>query len=225
MLFEDGRVTGVRRAVDRDRGLSSSVRMIALYRPGSSILHRTPAGPKLAALAIGALVLSLYPHDAVSIAISLAAVLALYGIGGMPIRVPLLEIWRLRWIIVVLARRSGSSSRLSRRGVGTGTRRDDSPAREPVDAHDPDGGSRGGAAGHPAPFQRWGVDPDAISLTISLTITTIPCGSPASRSTCGMRREPATCGWVVRAVVPPARSRHSDNADDVGDALAARGLG
>ncbi|WP_244631908.1 hypothetical protein [Microbacterium sp. Se63.02b] len=77
--------------------------MIALYRDGTGILHRAPAGLKLAALAVGALVLSMYPHDAVSIALSLLVVLGLYGVAGLSFRVPVAEIWRLRWIILVLA--------------------------------------------------------------------------------------------------------------------------
>lgn len=197
--------------------------MIALYRPGSSILHRAPAGPKLAALAIGALVLSLYPHDAVSIPLSLAAVLALYGIGGMPIRVPLLEIWRLRWIIVVLAAALGVFVSPLAAWVGTGrvvtilllaslltltTRMADL-----VEV----------LQGILRPFQRWGVDPDAVALTISLTITTIPViAGFAERVRDASRARDVRLG--VRAVVPllVLALRH---ADDVGDALAARGLG
>ena len=197
--------------------------MIALYRPGNSVLHRAPAGLKLAVLAVGALVLSLYPHDAVSVAVSLALVLALYAVSGLPFRTPFLEIWRLRWIILVLTTALVIFVSPLAAWISTGrvvavlllailltltTRMSDLLA-----------------ALHRLlqPFRRFGLDPDAAALTISLTITTIPViAGFAERVREAERARDVRLG--VRTVVPllVLALRH---ADDVGDALAARGIG
>lgn len=197
--------------------------MIALYRPGNSVLHRAPAGLKLAVLAVGALVLSLYPHDAVSVAVSLALVLALYAVSGLPFRTPFLEIWRLRWIILVLTTALVIFVSPLAAWISTGrvvavlllailltltTRMSDLLA-----------------VLHRLlqPFRRFGLDPDAAALTISLTITTIPViAGFAERVREAERARDVRLG--VRTVVPllVLALRH---ADDVGDALAARGIG
>ncbi|MFB8190746.1 energy-coupling factor transporter transmembrane component T [Microbacterium sp. NPDC055988] len=197
--------------------------MIALYRPGTGILHRAPAGLKLAALAVGALLLSLYPHDGVSIALSLLGVLALYGLGAMPIGVPLLEVWRLRWIILVLALALVIFVSPLAAWISTGrvvavlllaslltltTRMADLVAVLQRIVR---------------PLRRFGLDPAAVALTISLTITTIPViAGFVDRVRDAARARGVRLG--VRGVVPllVLSLRH---ADDVGDALAARGLG
>ncbi|MGH3689159.1 MAG: CbiQ family ECF transporter T component [Microbacterium sp.] len=197
--------------------------MIALYRPGTGILHRAPAGVKLAALAVGALVLSLYPHDPVSIAVSLLVVLALYAVAGLPIRVLVAEIWRLRWIVLILAAALVifvsplaawiSTGRvvavLLLAGLLTLTTR----MSELLDVL------------HRLlrPVQRFGKDPEAIALTLSLTLTTIPViAGFAERVREAEQARDVRLG--VRTVVPllVLALRH---ADDVGDALAARGVG
>lgn len=197
--------------------------MIQLYRPGISILHRTPAGIKLAALAVIALFLSLYPLDAVSVAVAVLAVFVLYGIGRMPVKVLAVELWRVRWIILVLAAALAAFVSPLAAWVSTGrvvallllaslltlTTR----MSEVLDVlrcllH---------------PFRRVGADPEAVAMTISLTITMIPVVAGFVERV----REAGRARGVklgVRAVVPllVLTLRH---ADDVGDALAARGIG
>jgi biotin transport system permease protein len=197
--------------------------MIALYRPGSSVLHRAPAGFKLAILAVAALALSLYPHDAVSIAVSLVAVLALYGLGGIPLRVALAEAWRLRWIIVALAVALVLFVSPLAAWISTGrvvtilllaslltltTRMTNLVAVLQRIL---------------LPVRRFGLDAAVVALTISLTITTVPViAGFAERVREAERARDVRLG--VRAVVPllVLALRH---ADDVGDALVARGLG
>ena len=197
--------------------------MIALYRPGSGILHRAPVGLKLAALVVGALLISLYPHDPVSVGIALLLVVALYGVGGLPLQVVFGEIWRLRWMIAVLAIALAvfvspvsawiSSARvvavLLLASLLTLTTRMSEllfALRRMLE-----------------PLRRVGRDPDAVSLTLSLTLTTIPVITAlAERIREAERARGVRLG--VRTVVPllVLALRH---ADDVGDALAARGLG
>lgn len=197
--------------------------MIALYRPGTGILHRAPAGFKLAALAVGALLLSLYPHDPLSIAVALLVVGGLYGVSGLPVRVLLAEVWRLRWLVLVLATALLVFVSPVAAWISTGrvvavlllaslltvtTRMSDL-----LDVL------------HRLlrPLRRVGVDPEAVALTISLTLTTIPViAGFAARVREAEQARGVRLG--IRTVVPllVLALKH---ADDVGDALAARGMG
>lgn len=196
--------------------------MIALYRPGTGVLHRVPAGLKLAALAVGAILLSLYPHDPLSIAVSLLIVVGLYGVSGLPFRVLLAETWRLRWIVLVLAAALLVFVSPVAAWISTGrvvavlllaslltltTRMSDLLA-----------------VLHRLlqPLRRFGADPEVVALTISLTLTTIPViAGFAARVREAEQARDVRLG--VRTVVPllVLALKH---ADEVGDALAARGM-
>lgn len=197
--------------------------MIQLYRPGTGILHRASAAAKLGALAILALVLSIYPHDALSIGMVLLAVVALYVIGGLPVRVLAVELWRLRGIIVVLGAALAVFVSPVAAWIDTGrvvallllaslltlsTRMEAVLDVLRRLLH---------------PLRRMGVDPEAVALTLSLTITMIPVVAAFAKRV----REAGRARGVrlgPRAVVPllVMTLRH---ADDVGEALAARGIG
>ncbi|WP_309102673.1 CbiQ family ECF transporter T component [Microbacterium sp.] len=196
--------------------------MILLYRPGSSILHRLGAGPKLVALSVVAVVLSIYPHDGWSIGLTLAGIAVLYLVAAMPVAVLWREIWRLRWLVVVLGAGLAVFVSPLLAVVSTGrvvallllaalltltTRMADILA-----------------VLHRLlrPLRRRGVDVDAVAMAISLTIAMTPVvASFADRLREAQRARGVRLG--VRAVVPllVLALRH---ADEVGDALAARGL-
>ena len=76
--------------------------MISLYRPGTGILQRMPAGAKLAVLAAAALVLSLLRPGILGTAVVLALVSSLYPVGGVTLRALGEAWWRLRWLIGVM---------------------------------------------------------------------------------------------------------------------------
>jgi biotin transport system permease protein len=197
--------------------------MIQLYRPGTGILHRTPAGFKLAALAVIALVLSLAPLDAISTAGVLLVVAAIYAVGRLPWRVLVAELWRLRWIIIVLA--TALTVFVSPTVAWTSTGRVvallllaslltlTTPMSALLDV----------LRRLLRPLRTVGVDPEAVAMTISLTITMIPVVAGfADRVREAGRARGVRLG--VRAIMPlfVLTLRH---ADDVGDALVARGIG
>ncbi|WP_341978403.1 energy-coupling factor transporter transmembrane protein EcfT [Microbacterium sp. LTA6] len=196
--------------------------MILLYRPGSSVLHRSPAGVKLALFASVALALSLYPHDVWSIAAVLVAVCGLYAVARFPVRVLAVEAWRLRWIVLLLGVALTVFVSPVTAWVNTGrvvalvllaslltltTRMADLLAVLHRMLR---------------PLGRIGIDADSVAMTISLTITMIPVVTGfADRVRDAQDARGVRLG--VRSVVPllVITLRH---ADDVGDALAARGL-
>ncbi|KJQ55583.1 energy-coupling factor transporter transmembrane component T family protein [Microbacterium sp. SA39] len=196
--------------------------MIQLYRPGTSILHRASPGVKLGCLAAVALVLSMYPHDALSIGIVLLAVACLYLVGGLGVRVLAVELWRLRAIIVVLGAALAVFVSPVAAWINTGrvvallllasllTLTTRMAALLDV------------LRRLLHPLRRVGIDPEVVAMTFSLTLTMIPviAGFAARVREAGLARG---VRLGPRAVVPllVMTLRH---ADDVGEALTARGI-
>lgn len=196
--------------------------MIAMYVPGTGILHRLPTGAKLAGLAVAALVLSLSRPGVVGTVVVLTVVSALYPAARLPWRVLGLGWWRLRWLIVVLGAAVWAfvSAEAAIESVGRivalilladlvtrSTRTGDLLDVLRRLMH---------------PLRRLGVDPDAVALTVSLTIAMVPVVAvmatqvrDAQRAR-GIRLGPRAALPLLVLVM--------QHADDVGDALAARGL-
>lgn len=197
--------------------------MIPLHRPGSSLLHRAPAGVKLGLLAVAALVLSLYPHDPLSIGIALLAVCALYGVGRLGSRVLGAELWRLRWIVLVLATALTVFVSPVAAWISTGRVVVLLLLASLLTLTTPMSALLDVLRRLLHPLRRIGVDAGAVAMTISLTLTMIPVVAGfAERVRAAGRARGVRLG--PRAVVPMLvlALRH---ADDVGDALAARGIG
>src|SRR5690606_36499660 len=84
------------------RALSPGGRMIALYLPGRSMLHRAPAGAKLIGLIVLALLISLWPHTGITIAVAGLLVVGLYALALFPPMVLLRQLWLVKWIVVLM---------------------------------------------------------------------------------------------------------------------------
>lgn len=190
---------------------------------GAGLLHRVPPGPKLAGLAVAALALTMVPQGPISIAVCLVAVIALYPIAGVPLAAAGTELWRLRAVLVVLAVALAVFVSPVAAWVSTGrvaallllaalltltTRMSDLLAVLQRLLR---------------PVRRVGIDPEAVSMAVSLTVTMVPVVAGfAQRVRDAERARGVRLG--VRGVVPllVLTLRH---ADQVGDALAARGVG
>lgn len=196
--------------------------MISLYRPGRSPLHRLPAEAKLIGMAVLALVVSLWPHTPVTAVGTLLGVLALFALGGFGPREWGRQLWALRWIVVFMAGTQllflGPQPALVNTvrvvsvvllaGVLTLTTRSEDMLDVVERAL--------------RPLARFGVDPWRVAFTLSLTIALVPVIADFGRRV----REAQRARGVrlgVRAVVPllVMSLRH---ADDVADALSARGI-
>ncbi len=196
--------------------------MIQLYRPGTSVLHRLPAAAKLAVFAAVVLAISLYPHDLWSAAVVLVVVCTLYAVAGMPLIVLAREIWRLRWLVIVL----GAALWIFVSPVAAWVSAARMVALILLAALLTLTTRMGDllAVLHRVlrPLRRLSMDPDAVGLTISLALTMIPVVAGFSD-----RVREAQCARGVRLGVRsavPLLVRTLRHADDVGDALAARGL-
>ncbi|SEB69402.1 CbiQ family ECF transporter T component [Microbacterium hydrocarbonoxydans] len=196
--------------------------MIQTYIPGRSVVHRMPATAKLALFALLALAVTAYPHDAASIGMALAGVCALYLVSGIPFATLIVEVWRLRWLILVLGVGlwvfvSPLTAWISTARVValvllatllTLTTRMESLLRVLHRLL--------------TPLGRFGIDPRTVSMTIALALTMVPTVARFStevRDAASARGIRLRIRWIVPLLVRTLR-----HADDVGDALAARGL-
>ncbi|MFJ4996772.1 energy-coupling factor transporter transmembrane component T family protein [Microbacterium sp. NPDC088619] len=196
--------------------------MIQSYRSGNSLVHRMPAGLKLALFASLALGSSGYPHDAWSVTVSLVVVCSLYLVARLPVKVLIIEMWRMRWLALVLGSAlwifvSPLTAWISTTRVTSllllaalltiTTRMEDLLA-----------------VLHRLlrPLGRLGIDADAVAMTISLTLTMIPVVAGFAHAVREAQRARGLRLGLRTAV--PLMVRTLRHADEVGDALAARRL-
>ena len=196
---------------------------LGVHHPGTTVLHRIPAGPKLGLLfAYGLVVVALRgpwpPTAALGVSLLLAA----------SARVPLRDLWRgLRPMLLIVTVLAGFQA--WQRGwpvaveiattilalvVAATTFTATTPTDRLLDAI-----VRG-----LQPFRRLGVNPDKVALTFSLMIAAIPRIADLAAETRdaararGLERSP-------RAYLIPLTIRTVAHAHATGDALSARGLG
>jgi biotin transport system permease protein len=197
--------------------------MIALYRPGTSPLHRMPAGPKVLIFAAVALLLSLLPVTVWTVVTAYAVVGVAYVLSRVGIREFGHQLYTIRWMVVVmlipqliLLTPLAAVTTTSRvvavillAALVTLTTR----VPDLLDAIERSLG----------PLRRFGVDGAAIGLLFALTITAIP----VIRGFAFTIRE-AQCARGARTRLStftvPLLVLSLKHADDVADALAARGV-
>lgn len=197
--------------------------MISLYHPGTSLLHRSPAGLKLIGFAGLALALFLLPAGRGSVAALLVLPALGYALAGLPPRLLLTDLRRLLMLLTFLAvtqlifldpvTAATNSARVIcivlLAQVLTRTTKIESIITTAERLF--------------APLRRFGANPAKIGLAMALVLTTVGQLSAvigqvreAQRSR-GVRLAPWS--WVVPTLVLSLK-----HADDVGDALTARGL-
>lgn len=197
--------------------------MINLYLPGNSPLHRAPAGAKLLALAVLAVLLTALPPSWMLVGLSVLIPGAAYLLARMPATVVLRDLRATSLLVVFLVATQlifstpmaavGNTARvlgvvLLAQAITRTTRVEDMIALTER------------ALG---PLRRVGVRPDRVGLAMALALTSVgQIGQithqvrDAQRSR-GVRLAPWS--WVMPVLVLSLR-----HADEVGDALDARGV-
>lgn len=195
---------------------------IGVYRPGSTVLHRLPVGPKLAALlglSIGIVALHGLAPAAAGMGVAVAAALVA--------RLDLLAVWRsLRVILIVAlvaallqwwwtsAERAGETLLdLLALGLLALCLSTTTASTAMIDA----------IVRWIEPLRRAGVDPDRVALTIGLAIGSLPVTLQLALETRDAAR--ARGLRTPRAWLTPFVIRVVARAHETGAALQARGLG
>lgn len=194
---------------------------IGLYHPGSSPLHRLPAWPKLAVLLLAMIGLAIV-RQWWQLAIAAALVVALYAIARIPVPVAWAQLRPLRYLIPILAALqiwlSGWRVALAVCGMITlavalaalitlTTR-----VTAILDA----------LAAVLGPLRRVGVDQDRIALLLATTIRCIPL-VVGIVTTVSEARKARGLGFSIVALGAPVVIRSLRAADQLGEALVARG--
>lgn len=189
-----------------------------LHRPGTTLLHRAPAGAKLAALAAFSLVVALVPGLAAA-----AAGAALVGALALRVRVPPRA---ARAALVVAALVGGYRAWAAGASAGLAAGLDLSAlvlaGAVLVACTSPDE-VLGAVATAARPLRRLGADPERAGLAAVLMLRAVPSlvgtlaeSRDAARAR-GCERDPRT--WLTPAAVRTVARAHA-----TGEALAARGL-
>lgn len=198
--------------------------MISLYLPGRSLVHRAPPALKLAVLTAVALTLSFAPASWWTVAVCLAAPALAFLLAGIGPGTVWQDLRQLLPLLVILA--VGQLIFLDLLSAATNTARVLSIIllAQCITRTTPMTAMVETAERFLAPLRRFGVRPERIGLAMGLVLTAIGQLSSfvsevrdAQRSR-GVRLPPWS--WVVPVLVLALRY-----ADDVGDALEARGQG
>ena len=200
----------------------SGLDQAGIYWPGTSLLHRCPAGVKLGALTFGSLALVVW-RGFLALGIAAVVVALGYGLARIPVPVARAQLRPLRWVLVVLAvaQLLLTGWQLALAVVGsllvlvaaaalvTLTTR----VSALIDTF----------VWLARPLRPLGFDPERLGLMAALTLRTVPViarirdEAAEARRARGLERSP-------RALLVPLVVRTVRHADHLGEALAARGV-
>ena len=194
-----------------------------LYHPGSSILHRLPAGPKLLVTAVVIVVLSLWIRQPWQVLPAAALAVIAYFTARIPLRLTVVQLRPIVWMLAFVGAFQWIVAGWERAVVICGslfvavalaalvtltTRMTDM-----LDA----------IVTAARPLRRVGVDPDRVGLVLVMTIRAIPLlGAVVARVT--EARKARGLGFSLRALVVPVVVGALMTAEAMGKALAARGV-
>ncbi len=196
--------------------------MIALYRPGTSIVHRLPAGPKLIALMLLAIAITVFATTAWAIAGIGVLVVAGYLAAGLgPLEV-LRQLVALRWIVAITLVTQVIFLPLPVAATNTGRVVTVVLLATLVTLTTRTSALLDAVERGLGPLRRIGVDPARVGLLLAMTITVVPViAGFAANIRAAQRARGATPR--LRFLAMPLLVMSLKHADDLADALIARG--
>lgn len=196
--------------------------MITVYRAGTSLLHRSPAGAKLIAL-LGFTTALLVWRSALSIAIGATVLVLAYALAGFGPLTLGRQIWPMRWILLILIPfqwwLGGWRSAVTVVGVlvlAVGAAALVSLTTRMVDLLDV-------LDRVLTPLRHLRIDPERISLIIALSIRVVPVMVEMMGQVRDARRARGA-ERSLRALATPVVVRTVGYSQRLGDALLARGV-
>lgn len=202
--------------------------MLTLYRPGTGPLHRMPAGPKLLLVLAAVLAVSLLPSTWPAAAIAAAVPVLAYALAGLHdgmlgMRELARQVLAVRWVIVITL--AGQLLFLGPEPAVANTARVASAVvlatllvltTRVTDLLD--------AVEHGLrPLVLLRIDPARVALLLTVTLSTVPVLASLAREVRDAQRaRGARAG--LRAFAVPFLVVSFKHADELGDALTARGV-
>lgn len=197
--------------------------MFATYQPGSSPLHRLSAGWKILLVCALIVAISVMVREPWQVLPALALAAALYALGRIrpraawdqvrPVLPMLIAILALQWIVADLDTALRVTGSLLVAVAVAGLVALTTRVSDMLDA----------VTRAAQPLRHVGVSPDRVALVLVLTIRAIPLLARQLRQVTEARKARGL-GMSIRALVVPTVLGALTTADQLGDALAARGV-
>ncbi|CAM3161029.1 energy-coupling factor transporter transmembrane protein EcfT [Nocardioides dubius] len=195
---------------------------IGLYRPGTSLLHRAPAGAKLLLLLVAGAG-SVLLDTPLQTAVALVVVLLGYAVARIPVSVLLSSIRPLLWVLVPLGVFQTIVVGWERASVITGVILALVLVANLVTLTTMTTALIDVVVRVCGPLRRVGVDPERIGLLLNLAIRAVPLMAElAAQITEAQQARGQRVS--VRAIAVPFVVGALRRADELGEALAARGF-
>ncbi len=196
--------------------------IIGLYQPGTSALHRIPAGWKLVGMFV-ALIVVVALHRPWQLGVAAVVVAAGFAIARIPARLIWRQLRPLRWLLLFIAVAqivlAGPVVALMVCGtllISIAIAALVTLTTKVMDMLD-------ACQRVLLPLGRFGVDPDRVGLVLAMTIRCIPLLTGIIDDV-AQARKARGLGFSIRALIAPAVVRALRSADAMGDALIARGV-
>lgn len=197
---------------------------LGVYVPGSTLVHRAPAGWKFGLLILFILISAIFAKT-VGLAVAAVAIPALgYLTARIPLRIALGQLWPPLPILTVLGlfqwwQRGGDTALITVLTIFAAIMAATlltltTTISELMDAVEK----------MMAPFARFGLPVETISLAISLTIRLIPLQLATVQEVLNARKARGA-SFSIRAFTTPVLIRSLRRARGIGEALHARGVG
>ncbi|AYJ50948.1 energy-coupling factor transporter transmembrane component T family protein [Rhodococcus sp. P1Y] len=197
--------------------------MIGLYRPGDTVVHRLPAGVKLALLLISILAATLFVRTPVVVGIVAIAVALLYAVARIPAKLALAQLRPVLWMIVIIAVFQVIITSPTRAIVVCGVLLISVALAALVTLTTRVTDMLDTVTRALGPLRRFGVDPERIGLMLALAIRCIPILATIVGEVSEARKARGL-QWSMTALATPVLVRALRTADALGDALVARGV-
>ncbi len=196
--------------------------MIGLYQPGTSALHRIPAGWKLVGM-FAALIGVVTLHRPWQFVAAALVVVAGFAVAGIPARLIWRQLRPLRWLLsfIAVAQVVLAGPVVALMVCGTLLISVSVAALVTLTTRVSDMLDASQRALRP--LRRFGVDPDRAGLVLAMTIRCIPLLTGIVDDV-AQARKARGLGFSIRALVAPTVVRALRSADAMGDALIARGV-
>lgn len=196
--------------------------IVGLYHPGTSVLHRMPAGTKLAVLILAGAG-SLLVDNPVQTMTAMAVVLAGYAIGGVPARLLLDSVRPLWWVLAPLVAFQALVAGWQRALVITGVIATLALLADLVTLTTRTSELIDVVVRQTRHLAFLGADPDRIGVLLNVAIRSVPLVVDLAGDV-KQAQEARGLALSPRAFAVPLIVGALRRADALGDALAARGF-
>jgi biotin transport system permease protein len=195
---------------------------LGLYRPGTSLVHRTPAGIKLVLLLVAGAV-SIFVHDAWQVGVVLAVVVALYLVSGFSLVQLARQARPLLWVLVVVGAFHLLVNGWEEAAVVVGVILALVLLAGLVTLTSTTTALVDSLVTALRPARRLGVDADRVGLLLALSIRSVPVVAGLAMEVRDAQRARGLTS-SARAFAVPLIIRALRHADRLGEALVARGI-